>query len=258
MNTDDLRRLMPRILQRPIALHRIFMDVAGSATGGIFLSQLFYWSDKGKDPDGWLYKTQEEWTAEVGLTRSEQERARKGLRERGVLEESRRGVPSRLFYRLNADALAAAISTLHDPASYTAGGVATASTPDPDPQPTMQDTASNDGQFPHPTMQDRAAWGGIVQARMQDRADKDAGSCSLHTETTTETTQRGDGHPVSALVGEEGAGAAMTKALHYAATQGVTGRELADLIARHTGPTGRFNAAAFLAACQASRQKRAG
>lgn len=68
----------------------------------------------------------------------------------------------------------------------------------------------------------------------------------------------GDGHPVSALVGEEEAGAAMAKALHYAATQGVTGRELADLIARHTGSTGRFNAAAFMSACQASRQKRAG
>jgi hypothetical protein len=110
MTPDELRYL----LRRPIAFHRVFADLAGGATGGLFLSQLFYWSDKGADPDGWIYKTQEDWTEETALTRSEQERARKYLRSCGLLEEARRGVPSRLFYRLNVECLA----TMLDPASY--------------------------------------------------------------------------------------------------------------------------------------------
>lgn len=108
MNADDLRHL----LRRPIAFHRALADVAGGATGGLFLSQLLYWSDRGGDPDGWIYKTQAEWREETALTRSEQERARKALRDLGVLEEARRDVPARLYYRLDFDRLA----SLLDPA----------------------------------------------------------------------------------------------------------------------------------------------
>jgi len=106
MTPDELRYL----LQRPIAFHRVFADLAGGATGGLFLSQLFYWSDKGSDPDGWIYKTQAEWQEETALTRWEQERARKVLRELGILEEQRRDVPARLYYRLNVDALASMLN----------------------------------------------------------------------------------------------------------------------------------------------------
>lgn len=90
-----------RLLQRPIAFHRIFADIAGNATGGLFLSQLFYWHDKGSDPDGWIYKTQAEWEAETALSRYEQERARAIMREKGLLEEERRGLPAKMYYRLN-------------------------------------------------------------------------------------------------------------------------------------------------------------
>lgn len=109
---DDVRFY----LQRVISFHRPLANVAGGATGGLFLSQLLYWSDKGADPDGWIYKTQEEWQEETALTRSEQERARRILRDKGILEEVKRGVPSRLFYRLNMDALA----TMLDSASLDA------------------------------------------------------------------------------------------------------------------------------------------
>lgn len=101
MTPDDLRFL----LQRPIAFHRVFASVAGSAAGGLFLSQLFYWSDKGSDPDGWIYKTLEEWHAETALTRSEQERARRALIELGILAVERRGLPARLYFRLDSMAL---------------------------------------------------------------------------------------------------------------------------------------------------------
>lgn len=107
MNADELRYL----LRRPIAFHRAFADLAGSAAGGLFLSQLFFWSDKGSDPDGWIYKSIEEWREETCLTRYEQEAARKILTASGILETERRGMPRRLFYRLNMTRLACLLET---------------------------------------------------------------------------------------------------------------------------------------------------
>ena len=86
-------------LQHPIAYHRVFAAVAGGATAGLLLSQLFYWSDKGSDTDGWIYKTQAGIEDETALTRWEQESARKSLRERGLVEEKKRGLPAKLYYR---------------------------------------------------------------------------------------------------------------------------------------------------------------
>jgi hypothetical protein len=92
------------LLQRPIAFHRVFVPLGG-VTGALFLSQLLYWSDRGSEGNGWIYKTQAEWTDETGMTRREQETARRQLREAGVIEESYKGLPAKLFYRINFDAL---------------------------------------------------------------------------------------------------------------------------------------------------------
>ena len=54
---------------------------------------------------GWFYKTQKEIRDETGLTREEQETARRRLISAGVLEEDRRGVPAKLYFRVKADAL---------------------------------------------------------------------------------------------------------------------------------------------------------
>lgn len=117
MTPDDLRYL----LRRPIAFHRAFAEIAKGATSGLFLSQLFYWSDKGDDPEGWIYKTIEQWQEETALTRSEQERARKILSELGLLEVERRGLPARLFFRLDVNRLA----SLLDAAIKSAGSAQT-------------------------------------------------------------------------------------------------------------------------------------
>lgn len=107
MTPDELRYL----LRRPIAFHRAFADLAGSAAGGLFLSQLFYWSDKGADAEGWIYKTIAEWTDETALSRREQESARAALVALGVLEVERRGLPARLWFRLDLGRLASLLET---------------------------------------------------------------------------------------------------------------------------------------------------
>jgi len=101
-------------IARPIAFHKVFARVSGGACNGLFLSQLWYWHDKGSDPDGWIYKTQTEWEEETTLTRREQETAREALRRIGVLEEVKRGLPARLYYRVNSERLAELINIAAD------------------------------------------------------------------------------------------------------------------------------------------------
>jgi hypothetical protein len=93
------------LTDRPIAYHPIIAKTVKSVTAGVFLSQFLYWTPRTKDPNGWIYKTQQDIYAETGLTRREQETARRILRDNGVLEEKRAGVPCRLYFRVNMDAL---------------------------------------------------------------------------------------------------------------------------------------------------------
>lgn len=93
------------LLDRPIAFNRTFVDLGVGITGALMLSQCVYWSTRTQRGDGWFYKTQAEWSDETGLSRREQETARKRLVARGYLDEDRRGVPCKTYYRLNKDAL---------------------------------------------------------------------------------------------------------------------------------------------------------
>jgi hypothetical protein len=98
------------LLDRPIAFHRAFVTITDHPVTAIFLSQAVYWSKRTRDIDGWFYKTQAEWEDEIGLKRYDQEVARKRLRELGILEEVRRGVPARLYFRINEDVLSDLLS----------------------------------------------------------------------------------------------------------------------------------------------------
>ena len=92
------------LLDRPIAFQRSFIRLGIGVTASLFLSQMTYWTNRSSD-DGWVYKTQEEWEEETGLSRYEQEGARKKLRSINVLMEKRKGVPARLFYKVDNDVL---------------------------------------------------------------------------------------------------------------------------------------------------------
>lgn len=74
-------------LQRPIAFHPIFADVAGDVCSGLFLAQLWYWW---RDHGGPVWKTIPEWTAETRLGRDQIQRARAKLRRLGIISEGRR------------------------------------------------------------------------------------------------------------------------------------------------------------------------
>lgn len=94
------------LLGSATAYYPAFSKVLGDPCAGIFVSRIFYWTNKGKDPDGWIRKTQEEIEGETGLTLRNQQTARRKAREMGVLEEALKGVPAKMHYRVNLDKLA--------------------------------------------------------------------------------------------------------------------------------------------------------
>jgi hypothetical protein len=65
--------------------------VVGGATIGLFLSQLLFLSDKGANPEGWVYKSEAEMGKETGLTKREQQTARRKLLSLGVIAIMRGG-----------------------------------------------------------------------------------------------------------------------------------------------------------------------
>ena len=140
---------LKELLDRPIAFHRAFVSLGVGVTGALFLSQAIYWTTRTRDEDGWFYKSMEEWEEETGMTRSEQETARKRLVGIGVLQEVKKGVPCRLFYRVNMSAIYAFL-------------------PDGTPQPSLQESRK--------------------QARRKPAGKAAENPQPLYTETTTETT----------------------------------------------------------------------
>ena len=65
--------------------------MVGGATTGLFLSQLLFLSDKGANPEGWVYKSEAEMGQETGLTKREQQTARRKLLALGVIAIMRGG-----------------------------------------------------------------------------------------------------------------------------------------------------------------------
>jgi len=108
----SLTRLWP-LLGRCIAFHKRLVDLTGNVKASLMLSQAIYWTRHGQDirqRDGWFFKTIEQWQRETGLSRHEQANARAVLREPGILEERKQGVPAKLYFRLESERLAALFS----------------------------------------------------------------------------------------------------------------------------------------------------
>jgi hypothetical protein len=93
--------LLLQVFDLPVSFHRCLVPITGSVTAALMLSQAI-WTSQELEPDcgGWFCKSQEEWTEETGLSRWEQETARRVLREAGFLDERRAGMPARLWYRV--------------------------------------------------------------------------------------------------------------------------------------------------------------
>lgn len=101
--------LIEAMNDRPIAFNRHYVSLGCGINGALMLSQMVYWSKRTKDKNGYFYKTQDEWLEETGLTRYEQEGARKKLKELNFISEHKHGVPCKVHFKVNHEALYSAL-----------------------------------------------------------------------------------------------------------------------------------------------------
>ncbi|HEY6373873.1 MAG TPA: hypothetical protein VIX37_25095, partial [Candidatus Sulfotelmatobacter sp.] len=83
------------------------MKVTGSVQAALMLSQAIYWlnperhgQSRGKD-NGWFWKTRDEWEDELGLSRWEQESARKQLRLTKFWLEKEKRLEHKIYFSID-------------------------------------------------------------------------------------------------------------------------------------------------------------
>ncbi|WP_186191192.1 hypothetical protein [Burkholderia gladioli] len=119
VNTEQLTpefsaRMLLTVFDAPLFIRRNFVDITGSITAALMLTyavDLYSNHEPVVRPDGegWFKLTADEWERETGMTRSEQATARRALRERGLFEEQRIGMPARVLTRVDFDTLGVAM-----------------------------------------------------------------------------------------------------------------------------------------------------
>lgn len=95
-----------------LTIPRVYVDLLKSHKAALLLSQCVYWSDKTKDPDGWFYKTDDEWRDEIGLPRGALETALKATAKYINQDVRRVGTTPKTHYQVNLDLLVSDISDL--------------------------------------------------------------------------------------------------------------------------------------------------
>jgi len=119
MNAEILKSL----LDRPVAFHPILARLTGGVTSGLMLGQAIYWSTRTSDPEGWFWKSEEEWFDETFLRRREQETSRRRLRGTVFWEEKYRRLVHKMFFRVDFERLAEALERYASLHSWPNGGI---------------------------------------------------------------------------------------------------------------------------------------
>jgi hypothetical protein len=96
-----------------VAYQRVFARVMGGdaddPVGGLWLSQVLYWSARIADDDGWFVQRASDIEESTGLTARMQERVRLVAKQLGILETEQRDLPAMTYFRINMDTLSTLI-----------------------------------------------------------------------------------------------------------------------------------------------------
>ena len=124
----DLRDVLMGMSDLVIGFHSVYAKIAGSAGGGVFLSQAMFLSsmESVQRDNGWFFHTYDQWWREASLARRELDSIRRRLRSiewdgQPLMEEERKGQPAQLFYRINQDVLVQLILAIQSGRSVQTG-----------------------------------------------------------------------------------------------------------------------------------------
>ena len=95
---------------RYVAYYPALADLTGSPKAALMLGHAMFMTrvvmNKQTSRNGWFWKTSKEWKQVTGLTIEEIRSARLLLLKDGILQESLRGMPAKLWFRVDLDRLA--------------------------------------------------------------------------------------------------------------------------------------------------------
>ncbi len=101
--------LVAELLGPALSFHRTLAVVSGGVNAGLMLSRALYLTRRQsrQQSGGWFCGTAMVWTQEIGLSRREQETARRDLGRLSIWEEAISGIPPRVFARIRLACLLA-------------------------------------------------------------------------------------------------------------------------------------------------------
>ncbi|OJY56758.1 MAG: hypothetical protein BGP19_05295 [Thiobacillus sp. 0-1251] len=115
VNSTITPALLLDIFDEPIVFQRAYVGLTGSAVAALFLSYAVYTTERlSAEAEGWFKKSGEEWKTETGLTRFEQQTARRILRELDILIERKYGLPAELYFKIRIDRVLELLSAQAD------------------------------------------------------------------------------------------------------------------------------------------------
>jgi hypothetical protein len=97
---DHRQKVKDMLPNRVVGYSPDLARIVGGATTGIYFSQLLFLSDKGANPEGWVYKSEQEMGKETGLTKREQQTARRKLLSLGVIAIMRGGFRNTYHFKV--------------------------------------------------------------------------------------------------------------------------------------------------------------
>lgn len=107
---EEVTHLLSLLSKRYVAYYPSLAELTGSPKAALMLGHAMYMTrvvmEKQPNRGGWFWKTAKEWKQVSGLSIREVETARKMLLKDGILQESRRGMPAKLWFRVDLDRLA--------------------------------------------------------------------------------------------------------------------------------------------------------
>ena len=101
------RAVLAQLLGPSLGYHRALTEVAGGIHAGLMLSRALHLTRQQikRRLDAWICNSAAHWSDEIGLTRREQETARRSLTRIGVWEETLKGIPPSMMARVRLDCL---------------------------------------------------------------------------------------------------------------------------------------------------------
>jgi hypothetical protein len=99
-NQTHRQKVKAMLPNRTVGYSPDLARIVGGATIGLFLSQLLFLSDKGHNPEGWVYKSEAEMGKETGLSKREQQTARRKLLSLGVIAIMRGGFRNTYHFKI--------------------------------------------------------------------------------------------------------------------------------------------------------------